>query len=201
MMQPKIMELDCLVLAAGNSSRFGSCKLVADWHGQPLVLASITAAQSLMPERILVVGGAYYEQLQQLKTLHSANSPRVELIECLDWEMGMGHSLAFGVSQLNSKNAVMVLLGDQPLVTAQDLQNLYRFYCVNPSKIICASYAKTLGVPAIFPTEFKTQLTQCTGDRGAKSLFSNNPSRLLAVSMPSAQYDVDTLQMLAYLQL
>jgi molybdenum cofactor cytidylyltransferase len=189
--------LDCLILAAGNASRFGSCKQLADWKGQPLLAATIAAARQLNPARILVVGGAFYPQLlQALPALNSSagkgsNTP-VELLEFRAWNLGLGHSLAHAIKHLQNSNPVLVLLGDQPLVSAQDLQNLYRHWSAQPEKIACASFANTLGVPALFPAHFKARLYESRGDRGAKNILLRYRNQVMPVAMPSAEFDVDT---------
>lgn len=186
------LKLDCLILAAGSASRFGGCKLLADWQGQPLIAATIAAARTLELAQITIVGGAFYPQLLQAMHLLKTGVPEVELLKYRDWELGMGHSLAFGVGQLPTDNAVLILLADQPLVSSHDLQNLYRAWCENPKQITCASFANTVGVPAIFPAQFKAQLLTCTGDRGAKTLLVRYKQQLVLVPMVSAEFDVDT---------
>lgn len=187
------LTLDALILAAGSASRFGGCKLLADWQGQPLIAASINAARTLKPEKIIIVTGAFHSQLKESPLIAAQlNTGNVELIEFRDWQLGMGHSLAFGVNQLPNNNPVLILLGDQPLISAQDLQNLYNAWCTQPTQIACASFANTLGVPAIFPARFKNELLACTGDRGAKILLARYADELIRVPMPSAEFDVDT---------
>ncbi|HOY22198.1 MAG TPA: nucleotidyltransferase family protein [Cellvibrio sp.] len=183
-----ILALDVLVLAAGSASRFGGCKLLADWQGQPLIAASINAANALKPEKMIIVAGAFYSQLKEAQL----NLNDVELIEFRDWPLGMGHSLAFGVSHMPSDNPVLILLGDQPLIRAQDLQNLYNAWCAQPTKIACSIFADSFGVPAIFPAQFKTELRACTGDRGAKNVLTRYADELIRVPMPTAEFDVDT---------
>lgn len=187
------MTLDCLILAAGSASRFGGCKLLADWQGQPLIAASLSAARALKPKKIIIVAGAFYSQLKKSELIEAQlNIDSVELIEFRDWQLGMGHSLAFGVSQMPSDNPVLILLGDQPLINVQDLRNLYSAWCAQPTKIACSMFANSIGVPAIFPVRFKTELLACTGDRGAKKLLMRYADELIKVPMPNAEFDVDT---------
>ncbi len=187
------LTLDVLILAAGSASRFGSCKLLADWQGQPLITESIKAASALKPEKIIIVAGAFYSQLKESRLIEAhLKLGSVELIEFRDWRLGMGHSLAFGVSQLPNDNPVLILLGDQPLISAQDLQNLYSAWRAQPTQIACASFANTFGVPAIFPARFKTELLVCSGDRGAKVLLTRYVNELIKVPIPNAEFDVDT---------
>ena len=192
------MTIDCIILAAGAATRFGSCKLIADYQGQPLIGYAIDVAKALAPERIVIVTGASHEQLighgELTRYRIQLDAPEIELVYCADWQMGMGHSLAYGVNQLDNDRPVLVLLGDQPRITANDLKRLYRLWNASPSQIICASFADTLGVPAIFPANFKTHLRSCAGDRGAKQLLFNFAQQVVAVQMPSAEFDIDTLE-------
>lgn len=190
------MTIDCIILAAGAATRFGSCKLIADYQGRPLIGSAIDAAKTLEPERIVIVTGASHEQLIAQKALKNdrvqVNAPDIEFAYCSDWKMGVGHSLAYGVKQLDNDKPVLVLLGDQPRITADDLKRLYRLWKTSQNQIICASFADTLGVPAIFPATFKTHLRSCIGDRGAKQLLFNFAQQVVAVQMPSAEFDIDT---------
>lgn len=191
------ITIDCLILAAGSASRFGGCKQLADWQGRPLLATSIATARTLEPARILVVAGAFYPQLSQAQAELEAKSKRftdhpIELLEFPAWQLGVGNSLAFGIKHLQSSNPVLVLLGDQPLISAQDLRNLYRTWRKAPEKIVCASFANTLGVPAIFPAQFKARLYECRGDRGAKNVLLRYPNQVVSVAMPSAEFDIDT---------
>lgn len=191
------ITIDCLILAAGSASRFGGCKQLADWQGRPLLATSIDTARTLEPARIVVVGGAFYPQLFQAQPVLEAKSKRstdrpIELLEFPAWKLGVGNSLAFGIKHLQNSNPVLVLLGDQPLISAQDLRNLYHIWRKKPDKIACASFANTLGVPAIFPAHFKARLYECRGDCGAKNLLLRSTNHVVPVAMPSAEFDIDT---------
>lgn len=203
--------MDCLILAAGSASRFGGCKQLADWQGRPLLATSIATARALSPARILVVGGAFYPQLSEALPRLDAKPKKiaeekikkdqVELLEYRAWKLGIGNSLAFGIKHLQNSNPVLVLLGDQPLISAQDLRDLYRSWCKNPDKIACASFANTRGVPAIFPAQFKARLYECRGDRGAKDVLLRYADQVVPVPMPSAEFDVDTpAELVTYLK-
>lgn len=183
------MSIDCVVLAAGASSRFGQCKLLAPYNGRPLIAQALDCAAAINPARLLVVSGAYHEQLEQLD---KTPWPQVELIHCADWHLGMGHSLAFAIKQLTQANAVMVLLADQALLTPADITALWHSWQASPERIVCAAFAQTIGVPAIFPAAFKAQLMQCRGDTGAKQIFNKHLNQVTAYPLPHAEFDIDT---------
>lgn len=153
---------------------------------------ALDAVQALKPNKIILVTGAHHELLENYCKNLQAN--HLEIVYSENWKMGMGHSLASGVSAVDNTNPLLIVLADQPRVSAKDLSELIQLWKENPTQIICASFAGTFGVPAIFPAEFKKALKGCSGDRGAKQILLQHPERVISVPMPSAEFDVDTPQ-------
>lgn len=181
--------MDCVVLAAGAAKRFGQCKLLAEFNSQPLINRVIKCAQAINPNRLLIVSGAYHPQLLAAQ---QAFWPEVKLSYCSDWQLGMGHSLAFGIAKLKSNHPVLVLLADQVLLTPADLNQLMQAWQKAPQQIACARFTDSFGVPAIFPAQFKYELMQCTGDQGAKPVIKKHLNQVIFVDLPNAEFDVDT---------
>jgi molybdenum cofactor cytidylyltransferase len=183
---------DCVILAAGAASRFGSCKLLANYCGRPLMAYALDAVQALMPNKIILVTGAHRELVE--KYCNNLQINNLQIVYSENWQLGMGHSLASGVEALDNTNPLLIVLADQPRVSAKDLSGMLKLWKENQTQIICASFAGTVGVPAIFPAEFKAALKGCSGDRGAKQILLQHPDRVISVPMPSAEFDVDTPQ-------
>lgn len=186
------MAVDVLILAAGAARRFGGNKLLALWHGRPLLEHVLEKAALLDADSINLVSGAYAAELEEFlreKRLNNFSSPPKKCFFYSDWQLGMGNSLAFGVAQLPPENAVLVLLADQPLIEVADLQKVLNLSRQNPDKIVCAEYLGTRGVPALFPAEYKNQLKLLSGDRGARALLS--APDVIALPMPEAEIDID----------
>jgi molybdenum cofactor cytidylyltransferase len=95
-----------VILAAGTSSRVGRQKLLMDFRGRPLIEYSIEAAQSWSP---LVVGGRDVAE-------YLAGRNDVVLVRNDQTELGMSHSLRLASRALPADFAMIVLLGDKPLV-------------------------------------------------------------------------------------
>lgn len=178
-----------LILAAGRGSRFGGgIKQLALIDGQSMVQRAVSLAQAITPEQVTVVLGYEHEQINaQIELVHTMVNPH--------WQEGIGSSIALGVASLpTSASAVLIYLCDQVAITAADLKALRDAYeaSINDqsSPIICAAYAGGLGVPAIFPRAYFSQLIALEGDRGAKHLLNSNPVRSL--SMEAAATDIDT---------
>lgn len=189
------MAIDILIMAAGASRRFGCCKLLADWHGAPLITYSLNTALNLLQKPKLpiasvhIVAGAYHDPIRDY--LQQQYPPTYNLINNPNWSLGLGHSIAYGVSQLPAENSVLIMLADQPLIAVEDIQRIIQLGVENPGKIICAEFEGTVGVPALFPAEFKKDLQQLKGDRGAKVILIEHESKLVKISLGEAGFDVD----------
>jgi molybdenum cofactor cytidylyltransferase len=116
------------------------------------------------------------------------------------WEEGMASSLRFGVASLPPGcQAVMVLLGDQVAVTADDLKRLVSAWKGEESMIAASVYEQRVGVPAIFPRLSFSELAELRGDQGARMVLERNNYRLVRVPMANAALDLDTPEDLAAL--
>jgi molybdenum cofactor cytidylyltransferase len=100
------MEARAVILAAGESKRMGEQKLLMPFRGRPMIDWVIDAAQEWHP---VVVAGT-----QVVTTLRDAP---VSLVENAAPERGMAHSLALANANVPKDAALIVLLGDKPLVT------------------------------------------------------------------------------------
>jgi len=189
-------KIDILIMAAGASRRFGGCKLLTQWRGAPLITYALNTAIQISQQPQLqiaslnIVAGAYHDQIRDF--LKQQYSPNHNLINNPNWSQGLGHSIAHGVAQLPPENSVLIMLADQPLVAVEAIQRIIQLGVENPRKIICAEFAETIGVPALFPGEFKKDLLQLKGDRGAKVVLINHKISLIKYSLNDASFDVDT---------
>jgi molybdenum cofactor cytidylyltransferase len=180
--------LHAIVLAAGASTRFGSAKQLVRVAGRPLMHTAIARAVDVAGSSVIVVLGARAAELAPLLT----HSPASVVIN-RGWREGMASSIRTGIARLPAScTAVMLMLADQPAVTADDLKRLAAAWRRQPDYIAAARYGTTTGVPAIFPRSVFGQLATLRGDVGARVLLQRNPDRVLRVPMASAALDVDT---------
>ena len=188
------MTLGILVMAAGESRRFGGCKLLAEVKGTPILAHAVAKARKLSPGYLAVISGGRHAQLQQ--ALQSDLLPEMPLIYNPNWRGGLGHSIAFGVSQLPPHiDRVMILLADQITVTEQHLRELLS--AAEGCGVASAVYQGRRGAPAVFDQCYFEQLMQLTGDRGASELLNNQLADVGGVAIPEAVFDIDTPQDLA----
>jgi molybdenum cofactor cytidylyltransferase len=186
------VKTELILLAAGQSKRFGGIKQLTDIHGQPMICHCLS--QYRQGEKWLtgitngyVVLGANAELINEVLpnnvTRYVANS----------WQLGMGHSLAESMHLIASDTThVLIALADQVALTQnlviKMLQELNRY----PQHIIAAKYAGIVGAPTTFPKQYFFQLSQLKGDKGAKTLLQQYSQQVIGLTMPEAALDIDT---------
>ena len=177
-----------MVLAAGASTRLGQPKQLVHVGGRPALHRVVSNAVSIAGHAVTVVLGAHARELTHV-LLHSPAS----VIVNREWEEGMGASIRRAMAALPPGcEAVMIVLGDQVAVTADDLRRLVSAWKGETSTIAAALYEGRVGVPAIFPSWCFSELSQLRGDQGARAILQRNASRLVHVPMPNAALDLDT---------
>jgi molybdenum cofactor cytidylyltransferase len=180
--------LHVLILAAGASTRLGQPKQLVMLGGRPALHIVVSNAVALAGHAVTVVVGAHAKEMTHLLAHSSAS-----VIVNRHWEEGMGGSLRYGVASLPPAcEAVLVLLGDQVGITADDLKRLASAWKGEESLIAASVYGQHVGVPAIFPRVCFGELSELRGDRGARTVLERNSYRLVRVPMPNAAIDLDT---------
>jgi molybdenum cofactor cytidylyltransferase len=180
-------HIHVVVLAAGASTRFGSAKQLIRVNGRPLMLSVVSRAVELAGHSVTVVLGANAAELAPLLR-HSPASVAINR----DWSEGIASSIREGLAHAPATaDGVLIALADQAAVTTEDLRRLAGVWRRNPASIATAQYAGTVGVPAIFPRWCFRDLNELRGDRGAQVLLHRHVDRLVRLSMPSAELDID----------
>ncbi len=189
------MSLHVVILAAGASTRLGQPKQAVKLGGRPALHRVVAAATSLAGNAVTVVLGAHAAELTRLL----AHSPASVIVN-RHWEEGMASSIRHGMSAVPAAaEGVLILLGDQVAITADDLKRLAAAWKDQDGIIAAATYNGHVGVPAVFPRSLFSELHELRGDQGARRVIERNSFRLMRVPMPNAAVDLDTPEDLAAL--
>ena len=179
-----------VILAAGASVRLGQPKQLLRFRGETLIhrAARLACAAGLTPVHV-VVGYRGAEVSAALGEFGGA----VAVVTNPDWRHGMGSSLARGVASLPPVAAALVLVTDQPYLSAAVLAAVLQRYRKGPASLVACRYAGgTVGVPALFDRRHFAELAALSGARGARPLFARHAAALATVSFPEGDADVDT---------
>jgi CTP:molybdopterin cytidylyltransferase MocA len=176
-----------LVLAAGGSTRMGRPKQLAELDGRPL-LAHVLAALEDAPveRRVVALGGAATEVLERV------DLGRAEPVVVEGWAEGMGHVLATALARVpDDWQAVVVLLGDQPLVPGAAVARVVEAWRAGTGPAVTAVYGGRPGHPKLFDRRLRPKLLRLTGDTGARDLVAAHPERVHRVEVGDLGSDAD----------
>lgn len=187
-----MQKIGIIILAAGASTRMnGEPKQLLEFEGKTLLRRAAETALSSGLRPIVVVLGANAEKLlpeiKDLPVLTAINE---------NWATGMGGSIKTGLSVLLAENreieAAILMLCDQPFVTAETLNRLIETFQKTKKPIAASQYADTIGVPALFAREMFTELSDLQGEAGAKAVIKKHAADIARTPEPEAAFDVDT---------
>ena len=176
----------CLIMAAGNASRFRANKLAAQFDGKPLIRRALEAVPAELFARVVVV--TQYPQVEEL-----AAEFGFEAIRNPHPDYGISYTIRLGTQALAQCDGIAFLVADQPLLSASAVRAVVRQWREHPSCIVGAACGTRRGNPNVFPREFFPALCALEGDRGGSAVIRQYPERYLAVDVPpEALADVDT---------
>jgi molybdenum cofactor cytidylyltransferase len=182
-------QVAAIVLAAGESKRFKSNKLLQVWRGKPLLEHVLDAVRaSKVQRRVLVLGH------DQQGVLASVNHEGFQIVHNAEWKQGQSTSVKAGFEALEGQiEAALFPLGDMPLVDAALIDRLVDHHAETLAPIIAPRIDAEWGNPVLFDQVTFPAFSELSGDRGAKTLFS--AFEVLPVTADAgARFDVDTKQ-------
>ncbi|MEI8178881.1 molybdopterin-binding/glycosyltransferase family 2 protein [Aestuariivirga sp.] len=179
-----------IVLAAGQSSRMGTNKLLADIKGQPMIRRSVAAMRQAVDRTVVVTGRDAAGIATALDGLP------VVLVHNARFAEGLSTSLRAGIEVLPPDTDVAVIaLGDMPLVGPEVVRRLIAAYSPAEHRSVCVPvFRGERGNPVLWGRQHFETLKGMTGDRGARVLFEVLSDEIVEVAMPdeAVLLDADT---------
>ncbi len=156
-----------VVLAAGEGKRFGGPKLLALLDGKPLVQHVIDAANASSLSPVILVTGFEGERLAGAVSLG-----RAAALANPDYRSGQASSLIAGIGALDAADAAVVLLGDQPRVTAALLDALVARQRATGAAAVASSWNGRRMPPTLLHRDLWPAVLVLTGDVGAREVLA-----------------------------
>lgn len=181
-------EIGVIVLAAGGSTRMGRPKQLLPWRGRTLVRRAVETALAVGGPVVVVIGAEpVRSELQDLP---------IDVVENSQWSRGMGSSIRTGVQRAITVHAqldaVILMLCDQPEVTADTLVRLIEAQRKTGKGLCAAEFDATFGPPVLFTRAYFDRLLAIPDEQGARHLLLAYADDLLRVPCPEAALDLDT---------
>ena len=168
------MKLGAVLLAAGQSERFGSNKLLADFGGRPMVCRVMEAMKQIRADRFAAVVSC-----SEVAAL--AHECGFDVIYNDAPALGQAHSVVLAAKQMRDMDTLLFAAGDQPLLTGKSLERLIAGFKESGRGIACLADKTHRGNPAVFAKAYFPELLARSGDRGAKGILRAHENDLLVV--------------------
>ena len=210
-------KIGVAVLAAGASRRCGAPKLLAPVAAATLLDRALDAALGCAADCAVVVTGAYHnEMLPRLvrrgaclggggdagagaspAIVEAEDSVPFAVVRNRKWESGQASSVRAAVRFARSQDctALLVMVADQPRVTAAHLNALVWEYDQGRAQAYLSANDRAHGNPCLFDRSLYDDLLALEGDEGARALFRSRRevvARHVYFDDPRLFEDVDT---------
>ena len=182
-----------VVLAAGESRRFGGAKQLAELNGRTLLehVLSLAEAAGLAPIVAVVPVWLTRPRTMEDQRLRWVRNPHPE--------RGMSHSLRLGFEAIErDTEAAVILLGDQPTVPVGTIAALLAARGEKP--IVATHSAGRLSPPILIERSQFDVVRQPSGDIGLRQVLNAHPEWVAAVELAEPIADIDTPDDLRTLQ-
>ena len=182
----------CVIMASGLGKRFGGNKLMADFHGKPMIQRALDATEGLFSRRVVVTR---HESVAEL-----CRAQNVEVV--LHDLPNRNDTVRLGLEALGDLDCCIFLPGDQPLLRRETVAMLLENWKGNSNSILRPAYEDTEGSPVLFPSWAFPELRNLPEGKGGGFVIGNHPNDVLRVFVanPFELADADTPETLELLK-
>jgi molybdenum cofactor cytidylyltransferase len=178
-----------LVLAAGQSQRMGVQKLLLSLNGRPMIARIVEEVLCGGVERVFIIVGRDGPRIREALAGQS-----VEYVDNPDPKGDMLSSVRCGLKVIPSESmAAMVVLGDQPGITAELIIELVRTFRDSRRKIVVPLFGEKRGHPLLFAEQYFPEILDGFHEVGLRGLLRAHPEDVQEVPFgePSMGEDID----------
>lgn len=176
-------EIDCVMLAAGESTRMGQWKMTLPFSGSTITETSVRNALEVCGRVLLVTG----YRADDLEALFEGN-PRVLTLRNKNYARGMFSSIQTGVRAVAS-DGFFLALGDMPLVPPPIYRYLLTF---TGQDAVIPKYHGKKGHPVLFSGRAKNFLLSLPPEDTLRTVIAAYPSLAVPVDDRGVLADIDT---------
>jgi xanthine/CO dehydrogenase XdhC/CoxF family maturation factor/GTP:adenosylcobinamide-phosphate guanylyltransferase len=187
----KIPNICNMILAAGESRRMKQQKLLMDYHGESFVKAIVRKSLASEADETLVVLGSHSREI-----FGEISEFKVNTVYNPLFKEGMLSSIQCGFRSVSKKvNAVVLMLGDQPMIGPEVVDELIAMYRKTRAGIVVPVYKGQRGHPVLIDTRFRDEIFLLDPGMGLKGLMRSHPEEIreLEIDNPNILKDIDNV--------
>jgi molybdenum cofactor cytidylyltransferase len=185
-------DIWALILAAGESKRMGTPKMLLPFKGLTMIENVINNVRSSGLNNIMVVLGSELENIKELIKTKGVNYCYNE-----NYRDGMLSSVICGFRNIPTDHrAVLVFQGDQPLISPAVSTKIIEHYILSGKGIVIPVYNKKRGHPILIDRKYRDNIGRLNPEKGLRSLLDLFPFDILEVEStdPGILRDFDTIE-------
>jgi len=185
-------EVAAVVLAGGESRRMGVPKMTLAWGEHTVISQVVSVVRSAGVEQIIVVtGGA------EAAVRHALAGEAVKLVHNEHYSLGeMLSSVQSGLEAAldGQAEAALIVLGDQPQIQVNVVQQILSSWRVSGAEIVIPSYQMRRGHPWLLARSLWQEVMQLQSGETLRDFLKGHKEKIIyqAVENDSILQDLDT---------
>lgn len=190
------MKLALILLAAGDSRRFGGNKLLYELDGKPLyryLTDELSGLGTLLFARRILV--TQYEIIAA-----DLEQQGYEIVRNRESSLGISHSIRLALDRLGAAgtevmDAACFAVCDQPYLKGATLKAFLEQWQQSGTGLGCLGCGERLGNPAVFSKRYFPELQSLDGDKGGKRVLRRHMEDVMIFPADELElHDIDVLK-------
>jgi molybdenum cofactor cytidylyltransferase len=173
--------MDCVMLAAGKSTRMDAWKMMLPWGASTIIETTVEQALAVC-SRIILVAGYRADELAAL----FQGRKEVRVVVNPDFQAGMFASIQCGTALVRSERFFLAL-GDMPLVDAE----IYRALLQYPGEAVIPKYRGKKGHPLLLSEAVRRRIPELAPTDTLRSVLAEFPTLAVPVESKGVLHDID----------
>ncbi|ABZ75222.1 hypotehtical YgfJ [Shewanella halifaxensis HAW-EB4] len=174
--------VDCVIPAAGLSSRMGDWKLMLAYKNHTILDQCIENALSFC-SRVILVAGFRGEELM----LRYRDKPNILVVINEHFSTGMFSSIQLGVQQVSTEH-FFITHGDMPMIDSRVFHAMWQ----RRGKVVFPGNPERTGHPVLLPRSIVPLVVGAAKESKMKSIIKQQRIEYLALTTVNIHLDVDT---------
>lgn len=174
--------ISAVILAAGQSRRMGTQKLLLPFDGQPMIVRIVDELLRSPVDRVLVVVSRQGKDVQEVLADRC-----VQVVTNTHAEEEMLYSVRSGLLAVpQGTSGVMVALGDQPGISATVVSDLIQTFHETDRGIVVPTHQGRRGHPLLFAIDYRDEVLAQYEGCGLRGLLDAHPQDVFEVEVTTS---------------